>query len=298
MNYRHIFHAGNFADVLKHLVLTHVITHMTQKPAPIRIIDTHAGAGLYDLTSPEAARTGEWRDGIGKLIGHTMPPDVEAVLKPFLDLLAGDFNVDGGLLRYPGSPLVARRLMRSQDVLIANELHPVDRDSLADVFHRDRQTKIMGLDGYIALKSLLPPKERRGVVLVDPPFEVPGEFERLAGAVIEAHRRFATGTLILWYPVKDQAAVAAFHARLANAALAKTLAVELAIADPAALNGRLAATGLVIVNPPYRLAEQLQIALPFLAEALAVDGKGGFKMNWIIDEATAARAAKPISGEG
>src|SRR3990170_5575144 len=163
MNYRHAYHAGNFADVLKHAVLALVIEHLKRKPAPFRVIDTHAGVGLYDLSGAEAATTGEWRDGIGRLFGAALAKPVAELLAPYFSVVRQE-NPSGRLERYPGSPLIARRLLRRGDRLIANELHPEDGDSLRRLFAGDPQTKVLALDGWVALKALLPPKERRGVV--------------------------------------------------------------------------------------------------------------------------------------
>lgn len=273
MNYRHAYHAGNFADVLKHVVLTLVIEHYKQKPAPFRVIDTHAGAGLYDLASVEAGKTGEWQGGIGRLFHEPLPKSVAEVIAPYLTAVAAE-NSCGGLLRYPGSPLIARRLLRSNDVLVVNELHPEDHAELARTFARDLQTKVLHLDGWIALKSLLPPKERRGVVLIDPPFEEPGELDRLVTGLKDAQRRFATGTVILWYPIKALKPVDRFYDALSSLALDKMLIVELFLTPP--LNAdRLNGTGLFIFNPPFTLAQRLGIVLPELVRLLAND-PGGF----------------------
>lgn len=293
MNYRHAFHAGNFADVLKHLVLTLVLTHMTKKAAALRVIDTHAGCGLYDLSGAEAEKTGEWREGIGRLLAAraSLPDAAARVLAPYLDLLESDYAAaaDAGgqprLTRYPGSPLIARRLLRAGDAMVVNELHPDDREKLAELFHRDRQTKVMALDGYTALKALLPPKERRGVVLVDPPFEVAGEFERLAGAVREAHKRFASGVLILWYPIKARGDVDRFYERLAQAGLAKAFAAELQVAALDTPAKGLVATGVVVVNPPYTLAGDLEQVLPCLAGVLGGNEAARGSIRWIAEEA-------------
>ena len=302
MNYRHAYHAGNFADVIKHLVLVLVIEHLKLKPTAFRVIDTHAGAGLYDLDSIEAEKTGEWRDGIARVLAADLPEAVRPILAPYLAALSGDRRDDGRLLRYPGSPLLARRLMRAGDTLIANELHPDDRQQLQGLFRRDAQVKVTALDGYVALKSLLPPKERRGLVLIDPPFEVAGEFERLAAAVAAAHQRFATGTLVLWYPIKDRPAVARFHERLAASGVAKAFALELSVgevsvasaaitgtsghktASDKALGRGLASTGLVVVNPPYRLDEQLAVAMPVLADVMALGPGRRAQLTWLVAE--------------
>jgi 23S rRNA (adenine2030-N6)-methyltransferase len=278
MNYRHAYHAGNFADVLKHLVLTLVIEHMKLKPAPFRVIDTHAGVGLYDLTSVEAAKTGEWQGGIGRLLADPLTGHAGAIVAPYLHA-AGAGTPGGTLTSYPGSPLIARRLLRGQDVLVANELHPEDHGSLARLFARDSQTKILNLDGWTALKSLLPPKERRAVVLVDPPFEEAGELERMSAGLDAALRRFATGTFLLWYPVKSLRPIDRFLTSVSSLRLEKILIVELFVrppADPDRLNG----TGLVIINPPFTLADRLGAVMPELTRRLAAED-GAF---FVIDE--------------
>jgi 23S rRNA (adenine2030-N6)-methyltransferase len=268
MNYRHAFHAGNFADVLKHVILAQVIDHLKQKPAPFRVIDTHAGAGRYDLGSDAAQRTGEWRTGIGRLLAQDVPPAMAEILAPYLEAIRAE---NGGTLaplaRYPGSPAIARHLLRRSDQLVVNELHPDDHAALARAFAGDPQTKVLAIDGWTALRSLLPPKERRGVVLVDPPFEVPGDLSRLAEGLQDAVRRFETGIFLLWYPIKDAKRTRTFLSRLGDLGYAKLLAAELLIrrpADPDLLNG----CGVAILNPPFRLAEKLGTALPYLADRL------------------------------
>ena len=275
MNYRHSYHAGNFADMVKHVILTLV----KQKAAPFRVIDTHAGVGLYDLASEEAGKTGEWQSGIGRIYSATFAPTVADILAPYLTVVR-QVNAGAAVAFYRGSPLVARRLMRRGDTLIVNELHLEDQARLAEVFARERDTKILALDGWSALKSLLPPKERRGVVLVDPPFEEPGELQRMLQGLEAAHQRFATGTLLLWYPVKDVKTAAAFRRDVKALGLAKVLSVELLIrrpSDPAMLNG----AGLVILNPPYRLERELSTVLPALVEELAQGPGGSFAIDWL-----------------
>jgi len=286
MNYRHAYHAGNFADVVKHAVLALVIEHLKRKPTPFRVIDTHAGIGIYDLAGTAAEKTGEWREGIGRVVGAEISEAAAKALEPYLAVVRR-LNTPGTLTRYPGSPLLARRLMRACDRLVVNELHPEDRAELARLFARDDETKVLELDGWTALKSLLPPKERRGVVLIDPAFEQPGELDRLVGGLKEAVRRFATGVFLLWYPIKDETPVAAFRCKLAELGLPKVLAVELLVQrpdDPQRLNG----AGLIVVNAPYTLAAQLEDLLPeltrllakgegasFRVEALGADSEGG-----------------------
>ncbi len=287
MNYRHAYHAGNFADVLKHAVLALVIEHLKLKPTPFRVIDTHAGIGLYDLSSEAAQKTGEWREGIGRMLGADLPPDAAAALAPYLSVVRA-LNGPGEATRYPGSPLIARALMREGDRLVVNELHPEDQIALKRQFARDAQTKVLGLDGWTALKSLLPPKERRGVVLVDPAYEQPGELDRLVQGLKNAADRFAGGTILLWYPIKDMKPVAAFRREIAGLGLAKALAVELMIRnsdDPSCLNG----AGLIVVNAPYTLAQKLDVLLPHLARVMA-QGKGA---RGHLEELAGAPAAQP-----
>ena len=287
MNYRHAYHAGNFADVLKHLVLTLVIEHLKQKPAPFRVIDTHAGVGLYDLTGLQAAKTGEWQGGIAKLLAEPLPDDVASILAPYFATVAAE-NPDGSLTSYPGSPRIARHLLRPGDVLVANELHPEDHAELARLFARDRQTKVLHIDGWTALKSLLPPKERRAVVLVDPPFEEAGELDRLVAGLKDAQRRFATGTILLWYPIKGLGPVDRFYSALSSLALEKVLVTELftrAPIDPNSLNG----CGLIIFNPPFTLAERLSAALPELTRRMAA-ADGAFH---VVDTRCPPRRPRP-----
>lgn len=285
MNYRHAYHAGNFADVLKHAVLAMAIERLKQKPAPFRIIDTHAGLGLYDLASEAAQKTEEWREGIGRLAGPdavSPPADVAEMLAPYLDAVRA-FNPGGLLEQYPGSPVLARHLLRTGDSLIANELHPQDSALLARHFARDRQTKVLALDGWMALKAMLPPKERRGLVLIDPPFEEAGELQRLESGLQEAVRRFATGVYMLWYPIKDEKQVARFHRRLAETGIAKLLRIDLlvrAARDPELLNG----CGLVVLNPPYSLSAKLPVLGQYLAETLARGRGARCEVEWLTAE--------------
>ncbi len=272
MNYRHAFHAGNFADVLKHAVLALVIDYLKRKDAPFRVIDTHAGRGRYALTSEEAAKTGEWLSGIGRLLGPdapTLPPQVDRLLAPYRAAVEAE-NAAGPLAIYPGSPLIAQKLMRAQDVLVANELHPEERSELEAALGRDRRVKVMGLDGWIALKSLLPPKERRGVVLIDPPFEQEGELGRLADGLAEGLQRFATGVFIAWYPIKDLPPIKRFRDSLATSAR-PLLDVEFMTRRPNNAE-RLNGCGLVVANPPFTLQSELQAILPELTKLMAQDG--------------------------
>lgn len=277
MNYRHAYHAGNFADVLKHATLALVIEHMKLKPAAFRVIDTHAGIGVYDLGAEAALKTGEWREGIGRVGAGDFSPAAAAVLAPYLGVVRR-LNGPGGLKRYPGSPLLARELLRPSDRLVVNELHPEDQHELNRLFAHDPQVKVMALDGWTALKSLLPPKERRGVVLVDPAFEEARELDRLVEGLQEATQRFATGTFLLWYPIKDAKAVAAFRRQIAGLALPKAMAVELSVGgteDATRLNG----AGLIVVNAPFTLPGNLRVLLPELACVLAQGPGADFRID-------------------
>lgn len=282
MNYRHAFHAGNFADVLKHAVLARVLVHLTQKDAAFRVLDTHAGLGRYDLASDEALRTGEWRGGIGRLARAELGPALASFLEPLLGVIR---TLNGGPdpLVYPGSPAIATVIGRRQDRFVFNELHPLDADTLEADFGPDRRVKVTRQDGYTTVKSMLPPLERRGLTIIDPPFEEPGEFDRLLGALTDAHRRFATGTLIAWYPLKHMDAVAAFHGRVAESGIQKVARIDQWIRRPGGL-GPLAGAGVLIVNPPWTLLDEAREALPELTDRLA-DGLGaGFRAEWLVPE--------------
>ena len=270
MNYRHVFHAGNFADVFKHAVLTRILLHLNEKPQPYRVIDTHAGAGLYDLTGTLANRTGEWRDGIGRLRPESGPLAGGELLKPLLDTVSGQ-NRAGKLRAYPGSPLVALSVMRPQDRLTACELEPHAAAALARTLRDDKRAKAVAIDGYAALKAYLPPVERRGLVLIDPPFEDKEEFTRLVAAIEASWRKWPTGVYAIWYPVKD-AAAPAFIKSIRRLGIPKILRTELHVAAPQ--SDRLTASGMLIVNPPWRLSGELDRLMPELVSHLRREGGG------------------------
>jgi 23S rRNA (adenine2030-N6)-methyltransferase len=282
MNYRHAYHAGNFAEVVKHAVLARVVAHLREKPAPFRLLDTHAGAGLTDLAGPEASRTGEWRDGIARLRAATLEPRVRALLAPYVEAVDA-CNPDGRLTAYPGSPVLARAWLRPQDRLVACELEPGAAAALARRMRGDPKVKVVTIDGWTALSAYLPPKERRGAVLIDPPFEQPGEFDRLAAALAGAHRKWATGTYLGWYPIKDRRDADAFGRRLARTRIEKMLRVEVTVAPDRAAT-RLAGTGLIVVNPPWTLEGELAVLLPALAAVLGRDGAGTFRVDRLTTE--------------
>jgi 23S rRNA (adenine2030-N6)-methyltransferase len=232
MNYRHAYHAGNFADVFKHAVLCRVLAHLRAKPAAFRVIDTHAGAGLYDLAGPEASRSGEWRQGIARLLDASIAPDIRMLLAPYLDAVKA-LNAGGRLTIYPGSPALVRAWLRAQDRLVACELEPNTAAVLTRNLRGDRRVRVVAIDGWTALTAYVPPKERRGLVLVDPPFEQPDEFTRLADRLALAHRKWATGLYVLWYPIKDRRACESFGRQLARSSIGKILRAELLIENRA-----------------------------------------------------------------
>jgi 23S rRNA (adenine2030-N6)-methyltransferase len=282
MNYRHAFHAGNFADVVKHTILTRILAYLMRKEAAFRVIDTHAGVGLYDLFGDQAERTGEWQDGIGRLAEARLAPNVGDLLAPYLEAVQAR-NPDGGLRFYPGSPFITRHMMREQDRLMALELHPEDAAMLKANFAGDFQTRVTELDGWAALGTHLPPKEKRGLVLVDPPFEEPGEFGRMAFSVTRAYQRWPGGIYAYWYPIKSPVEVRDYVDALRQSGIRKIMRIELTI-RPASTPPRLHGTGMIVVNPPFVLEQELRTVLPVLAELLSDEGRGKWSIEWIAGE--------------
>ena len=282
MNYSHAFHAGNFADVLKHVVLTRLVEYLKKKDAAFRVIDTHAGIGSYDLSGEIAKRSPEYKDGIGRLLAAELPNKAVPLLAPYLDVIR-DLNPGAKLTTYPGSPLLVRRLLRSQDRLSALELHPEYAERLGELFAGDVQVRVIHLDGWLALNAHVPPKEKRGLVLVDPPFEERGEFERLLDGLAKGHGKFATGVYALWYPLKDTRAVHDFISALRDCGIPRILRAEVSV-RPASNPPRLHGSGMIIVNPPFTLESDLRILLPALAQILGDPGLGRHKLEWLRGE--------------
>jgi 23S rRNA (adenine2030-N6)-methyltransferase len=281
MNYRHAFHAGGFADVIKHLVLVRILTYLHEKPAAFRVIDSHAGAGRYDLTGEEARRGGEWLTGIARMMQARFSEDAGKLVAPYLDIVRA-FNPQRDLQAYPGSPLIARALLRPQDRLVACEVAPAPRKQLIDALRRDTQARVVDLDGWTALPAFVPPNERRGLVLIDPPFEQPDEFERLARVFAETFTKWPTGIYLLWYPVKSRRATETLARQVADTcrsagAADKCLRLEFSVA-PIAEGRGLTSTGLLIVNPPWTLATELKTILPELQKPLGQGGAGRFRL--------------------
>lgn len=275
MNYRHAFHAGNFADVLKHVVLTRIIAHLRLKPKPFRVIDTHAGTGLYDLSGDEAERTGEWREGVGRL-GQAFAPEIEDLLSDYRTVLA-QIRARYGEGIYPGSPAIIREMLRPIDRGILVELHPADHAVLAERYHQVSNLKALHLDGWQALHALIPPKEKRGLVLIDPPYEKTGELSRLVREIARALTKWPTGIYAGWYPIKLQSAVDAALKPLETLSR-PVLRIEARVRKPAE-SGGLCGSGLIVVNPPWTLQKDLECLLPALDTRLAQeDGVPGFTL--------------------
>jgi 23S rRNA (adenine2030-N6)-methyltransferase len=295
LNYHHEFHAGNFADVFKHAVLGRILMHLRAKPAAFRVIDTHAGIGLYDLNSDEARRGAEWHDGIGRLIAerasNTLGAEAETLLMPLFDVLAA-LNPPGALDIYPGSPALVRAWLRPQDRLLACELEPKAAAALAANLRGDPRIKTLAIDGWTALSAYVPPKERRGVVLVDPPYEKPDDFVRLAEGLAVAHHKWPTGIYMLWYPIKDRSGPDRLAKAVRRLAIPKILRAEMMVAPPNA-DGPLTGSGLILVNPPWTLEGELKILSPVLSRLFARDrdgahpaalGRATWRLDWLAGE--------------
>jgi 23S rRNA (adenine2030-N6)-methyltransferase len=280
MNYRHGFHAGNFADVFKHALFARLLVYLARKEAPFRIIDTHAGEGVYDLASEEAERTLEWRDGIGRLADMGGAEDeARALLQPYLDSV-GRFGPDGRPELYPGSPAIAARLMRPQDRAIFCELRPDAYEALRRRFSRDERIKAIHIDGYVGLGAFVPPRERRGLVLVDPPFERTDELEAMFSAFLAAYEKWPTGVYALWRPTKDAAADRKFLQAFERRGVKRALSLLLDIGAAAGLRR----TGLVVVNPPFVFEDEARAILGFLVSRLQRGEGAAFAVERLTDE--------------
>jgi 23S rRNA (adenine2030-N6)-methyltransferase len=274
LNYRHAYHAGNFADVVKHIALIAAISHLKKKDKPFAVIDTHAGRGLYDLESEAAAKTGEAQSGIGRL---AIQGDAASLLAEYLKIARAD-----GTQHYPGSPLIAARVLRPQDRLVAIEKHPEDFATLRSALAPFSNTKAVCADGYQTLAALLPPPERRGLVLIDPPYEAEDEFEQVARAFATACRRFATGIYLIWFPLKRRHDADALAGEFRHAGAAKLLSLMLDVGRAAdAPPERLSACGLLVVNPPFGFADAMRDVLAVLAKQLAQGAGAASRAEWL-----------------
>jgi 23S rRNA (adenine2030-N6)-methyltransferase len=277
--YRHLFHAGNFADVFKHALLAQLVSALAKKDKPFFCLDTHAGIGRYDLNHEWARKNAEYKDGIALVWGRRdAPPD----LAPYLDAVRAE-NPDGKLNFYPGSPRIVRRLMRAHDRLAATELNKKDCETLGKLFDHDRQVQVRLLDGYQALKAFLPPPERRGLVFVDSSFDRAQEFKRLTEGFLQAHRKFATGVYALWYPLMEPIAMHAFERRVAATGIPKILQLELAVRN-LGFSGAVRGCGMLVANPPFGFEAAARKILAWLWPVLAKNGEGEERVRWLVPE--------------
>lgn len=277
MNYRHGYHAGNFADVLKHAVLACTALRLARVAKPVLAIDLHAGAGLYDLQAPNALKTGEWRDGIGRVLAQAQAPEV---LKPYLDIVRG-VNEKGELRHYPGSPLILRETLRPQDKIALYELRPEDEQALAALCKGDKRVRARRADGWKSLGSELKAPDVRPLVLIDPPFESDADFDRSLDALAAVRTRSPAATAIVWHPIKDEKPVAAFRDKVKRSTTDALLVAELAVAPPVK-GERLTACGLLILRPPRGLNDDLFAMLPWLKEKLALADGANAGWRWLI----------------
>ena len=283
MNYRHAFHAGNFADVLKHVVLMMLVEHLKKKPAPFFYLDTHAGRGLYDLSDAQAQRSGEYKTGIGRLL-EARKSSLDAETSAYVELVrasAGEGH--SAITAYPGSPLIVARMSRPGDRMVLVESQPKEAASLAAVLGRKRLVSVLDGDGYAALKAHLPPRENRGLVLIDPPYESDLEFDRVLAGLETAHERWPTGIYCVWYPLTDRAGPLRFRHNLERSGIRRVLDVTLSVL-PADAQVGMSGAGLVIINPPWLLDERLRELLPQLHRLLSPDGLGGTSVEWLVPE--------------
>jgi 23S rRNA (adenine2030-N6)-methyltransferase len=281
MNYLHSYHAGNFCDVIKHICLVGLIESLTRKPTPYCYIDTHAGSGCYDLFSEFSAKTKEYENGIEKIIQREHPP---LLVKIYLDLVHAINNQLTGskissLRYYPGSPMLARELLRPHDRIIACDLHPDEYQGLRKNFAGDTQMNIHHMDGFLGLKAFLPPKERRGLILIDPPYEDPDEFSHIARMLSIALKRFETGVYAIWFPIKEHNHVDKFYNSMKKDISNPVFIMELTIYPeiPQHLNG----SGMAIINPPWQFDELMLHTMPWVQKALSINGQGTFKTHML-----------------
>lgn len=278
MNYRHAFHAGNFADVFKHVVLTLLLKSLHRKDTPFCYLETHAGAGRYDLTGEAALKTGEYRDGIQRLWEANPLP----ALVDYLAAVRAS-NADGALRYYPGSPVIARHFLRPHDRMVLMELQADEFALLQARFTGDRQVVVQRQDGYAGLKAHLPPREKRGLVLIDPPYESDRDYEQIAEGLKVAHGRWSTGIYALWYPIKARPPIERFHRVLSGAGIRKMLLAEFA-PYPEDSDFRLNGCGMVVVNPPWKLEETLRQLLPQLLNLLRQHPAARTGISWLVPE--------------
>ncbi|MFC3024282.1 23S rRNA (adenine(2030)-N(6))-methyltransferase RlmJ [Vibrio zhugei] len=277
LSYRHSFHAGNHADVVKHIVESLIISSLKNKDKPFVYHDTHSGVGRYDLTHEWSEKTGEYKQGIARLWQQDLPAEVNDYLATVAAI-----NDSDELRYYPGSPRVARALLRPQDRMVLTELHPSDHPLLEQEFQRDRQVSIFKEDGFARLKASLPPKERRGLVLIDPPYELAKEYRDVVKAIAQSYKRWATGIYAIWYPVVNRCDIEDMIEGLEALGIRKILQIELGVSPDTSERG-MTASGMIVINPPWKLASQMETILPILKEKIA-PATGHHKVEWIVPE--------------
>jgi 23S rRNA (adenine2030-N6)-methyltransferase len=278
MNYRHAFHAGNIADVFKHVVLSRILVHLAKKEAPFCVIDTHAGAGFYRIDGEEASRSGEWRDGVGRLLEARLDRSLDHLLSPWRSLAASLMAGEPRL--YPGSPALSQTLSRPQDRLVLCEMHSEEASELRKAFRGDRRITILAGDGWTLLQAHLPPRERRGMVLIDPPFEAEREFAAILAALAKALRRWASGIYAVWYPIKGRREVDSFARKLAALPARTILRAEIGLFRVERVD-RLNGCGMIILNPPWRLDDELAQIAPAFVQIMARDSPGTSRLEWL-----------------
>ncbi len=279
LSYRHSYHAGNHADVLKHTVQSLILEALKVKDKAFVYHDTHSGAGRYDLTSAQAEKTGEYSEGIGRLWAKQTP----ALLEPYLSAIKA-LNPDPDTLRYyPGSPMLAKQLCREQDRLTLTELHPNDFSLLLQEMRGDRRVKLFKEDGYQRLKAAMPPKERRGVVLIDPPYELKNEYAEMVKGVLEGHKRWATGTFAIWYPVVFRQDIEFIERRFKASGIRNILQIELSVLPDSNERG-MTGSGMIVINPPWKLEQQMNELLPWLCQQLQQSDHASYRLNWLVTE--------------
>ncbi|UAX42157.1 23S rRNA (adenine(2030)-N(6))-methyltransferase RlmJ [Pasteurella canis] len=280
LSYRHSFHAGNHADVLKHIVLMLIIENFQLKEKGFYYLDTHAGVGRYRLFSEEAEKTAEFEEGIGRLWQRD---DLPEEITRYIQLIK-KFNYGGKELRYyAGSPLIAATMLRPQDRALLTELHPSDFPLLRNNFKEFKNVTSKRENGFQQLKATLPPKERRGLILIDPPYELKEDYDLVVQAVEDGYKRFATGTYAIWYPVVLRQQIKRMLRHFENTGIRKILQIELAVRPDSEQRG-MTASGMIVINPPWTLEQQMKKILPYLTQTLVPEGTGNWSVKWVVPE--------------
>ena len=279
LSYRHSYHAGNHADVLKHIVLTLCINSLKEKEKPFLYLDTHSGAGRYLLQSEHAEKTGEYLSGINLIWQQSETPEL---LNTYLSVLKR-YNPFDNLKYYLGSPLIAKQLLREQDKINLTELHPTDYPLLRQEFSKDKRARVLREDGFSQLKSKLPPESRRGIVLIDPSYEIKDDYQKIPKALLEAYKRFATGIYLIWYPVVSRTQTQKMIDEIVNLGIKKISQFEFAIKPDNNQKG-MTASGMIVINPPWKLQQQMQTIMPWLKNTLDTEKMGNYLIKELVPE--------------